>query len=39
MVKNPPHNAGYPGHGTEIPHALEHLSPHAATTEPLYHSG
>ena len=37
-VKNPPSNAGdagsIPGRGTKIPHAVEQLSPRAATTEP-----
>ena len=38
MVKNPPSNAGdtgsSPGPGTKIPHAVQQLSPRAATTEP-----
>ena len=42
MVENPPANAGdvgsIPGQGTKIPHAVEKLSPCAATTEPV-HSG
>ena len=42
MVKNPPSNAGdtgsIPGQVTKIPHAVEQLSPQAATTEPA-HSG
>ena len=37
VVKNPPSNAGdtgsIPGQGTEIPHAMGQLSPHATTTE------
>ena len=37
VVKNPPANAGdtgsIPGLGTKIPHAVEQLSPHIATTE------
>ena len=42
VVKNPPCNAGdmgsTPGQGTKIRHALEQLSPHATTTEPVYHN-
>ena len=37
VVKNPPSNAGdagsIPGQGTRFPHAAEHLSPRATTTE------
>ena len=40
VVKSPPSNAGVtgsiPGRGTKIPHAVGQLSPHAATTEPVY---
>ena len=42
MVKNPPCNADdgdlIPGQGTKIPHAVEQLSPHAGTTEPVCHN-
>ena len=42
VVKNPLCNAGdmgsTPGQGTKIPHALEQLSPHATTTEPVHHN-
>ena len=42
VVKIPPCNAGdvnsIPGQGTKIPHAMEQLSPPAATTELLYHT-
>ena len=42
VVKNPPSNAGdagsIPGWGTKIPHAMEQLSLHAATTEPAHHN-
>ena len=38
MVKKPPCNAGdmglIPGWETRIPHAVEQLNPHTATTEP-----
>ena len=37
MVRNPPCNAGatgsIPGRGIKIPHALEQVSPHTATSE------
>ena len=40
VVKNLPGNTGdlgsTPGWGTKIPHAVGQLSPHAATTEPVY---
>ena len=40
VVKNSSCNAGdmslIPGWGTKIPYAMEHLSPHAVTTEPVY---
>ena len=39
VVKNPPRNAGdegsIPDWGTEIPCAMEQLSPRATTTEPV----
>ena len=42
MIENLPHNAGdeglIPSWKTKIPHAMEQLSPHPATTEPA-HSG
>ena len=42
MVKKPPCNAGdtgsIPGQRTKIPHAMEQLSPGAATTEPSCHT-
>ena len=42
VVKNPPYNAGdagsIPGQGTKIPHAVEQLSLHATTTEPMCHN-
>ena len=41
MVKNPPPNVEdvglIPDQGTKIPHAVEQLSPHAATREPACH--
>ena len=42
MVKNPPSNAGdvglIPGQGTKIPHAVQPVSPRAATTEPMHNN-
>ena len=42
MVKNPPYNAEdmglIPGQGTNIPHAMGQLSPHATITEPTHHN-
>ena len=42
MVKDLLCNAGYtgliPGRGTKVPHAVDQLSPRAATTEPTHQS-
>ena len=42
VVKNLPCNSGdvglIPGQGTKIPHAMDQLSPHATTSEPVWYN-
>ena len=42
VIKNLPCNAGnvglIPGQGIKIPHAMEQVRPHDATTEPANHN-